>query len=78
MRLIVSNACRLTVEAVGEVFPNTDWRRCVVHFDRNVFSHVPNWKVAEVALMLKATHTQENRRTAQTKGTEIVVGRAPR
>jgi putative transposase len=42
------------VEAAAEVFPKTDWQRCVVHFYRNVFSHVPNGKVAEVARMLKA------------------------
>jgi putative transposase len=30
-------------------FPRPDWQRCVVHFYRNVFSHVPNGKVAEIA-----------------------------
>jgi hypothetical protein len=48
------------VEAAAEVFPKTDWQRCVVHFYRNVFSHVPNGKVAEVARMLKAIHAQES------------------
>jgi len=43
-RLIISDACRELVEAAAEVFPNTDWQRCVVHFYRNVFSHVPNGK----------------------------------
>jgi hypothetical protein len=38
---------------LAEVYPQTDWQRCVVHFYRNVFSHVPNGKVAEVARMLK-------------------------
>jgi len=72
VRLIISDACRGLVEAAGEVFPQTDWQRCAVHFYRNVFSHVPNGKVAEVARMLKAIHAQENRRAAQTKATEIV------
>ncbi len=71
-RLIVSDACRGLVEAVSEVFPDTDWQRCVVHFYRNVFSHVPNGKVAEVARMLKAIHAQEDRKAAQTKAAEIV------
>jgi putative transposase len=44
----------------------------VVHFYRNVFSHVPNGKVAEVARMLKAIHAQEDRRAAKTKAAEIV------
>ena len=60
------------MEAAAELFPNTDWQRCVVHFYRNVFSHVPNGKVAEVARMLKAIHAQESRKTAQAKATEVV------
>ena len=42
-----------------------------MHFYRNVFSHVPNGKVAEVARMLKAIHAQESRKTAQ-QTTEVV------
>ena len=72
VRLIISDACRGLVEAASEVFPQTDWQRCVVHFYRNVFSHVPNTKVGEVARMLKAIHAQENRRAAVAKGAEIV------
>ena len=72
VRLIISDACRGLVEAASEVYPNTDWQRCVVHFYRNVFSHVPNGKVAEVARMLKAIHAQENQRQAESKGKEVV------
>jgi len=72
VRLIISDACRGLIEAAGEVFPKTDWQRCVVHFYRNVFSHVPNSKVAEVARMLKAIHAQEDRKCAQAKAAEIV------
>ena len=72
VRLIISDACRGLVEAAEEVFPKTDWQRCVVHFYRNVFSHVPNGKVAEVARMLKAIHAQEDRKAAQTKAAEII------
>ena len=72
VRLIISDACRGLIEAAAEVFPKTDWQRCVVHFYRNVFSHVPNGKVAEVARMLKAVHAQEDRKCAQTKAAEIV------
>jgi transposase-like protein len=72
VRLIISDACRGLVEAAAEVFPKTDWQRCIVHFYRNVFSHVPNTKVAEVARMLKAIHAQEHRRAAQTKAAQVV------
>lgn len=72
MRLIISDACRGLVEAVAEVFPTTDWQRCVVHWYRNVLSHVPNGKVAEIARMLKAIHAQEDRKAAQAKAAEVV------
>ena len=39
---------------------------------RNVFGHVPNGKVAEVARMLKAIHAQEDRKAAQAKAIEVV------
>ena len=54
VRLIVSDACLGLAEAAAEVFPDADWQRCVVHFYRNVFSHVPRRKVRQVAAMLKA------------------------
>jgi putative transposase len=72
VRLIVSDACRGLVEAAAEVYPKTDWQRCVVHFYRNVFSHVPNGKVGDVARMLKAIHAQEDRRAAEAKSKEII------
>jgi len=73
MRLIISDACRGLVEAAAEVFPKTQWQRCVVHFYRNVFSHVPNTKVADVARMLKAIHAQEDRKAAKAKAAEVVL-----
>ena len=72
VRLVISDACLGLVEALAEVFPEADWQRCVVHFYRNVFSHVPNAKVREVAAMLKAIHAQENREAAQSKATDVV------
>ena len=72
VRLIISDACRGLVEAAEEVYPKTDWQRCVVHFYRNVFSHVPNTKVAEVARMLKAIHVQEDAKHARAKAAEVV------
>jgi len=71
-RLIISDACRGLVEAANEAFPEADWQRCICHWYRNVFSHVPNSKVAEVARMLKAIHAQEDRTSAETKSKEVV------
>ena len=72
VRLIISDACLGLVEAMAEVFPEADWQRCAVHFYRNVFSHVPNTKVREVAAMLKAIHAQENREAAEAKTADVV------
>src|ERR1700749_163758 len=44
----------------------------MVHFDRNVFSHVPTTRVREVSHMLKAIHAQENREAADRKARAIV------
>jgi putative transposase len=72
VQLLISDACRGLIEAAAEVFPKTDWQRCTVHFYRNVFSHAPNNKVAEVARMLKAIHAQEDRAAAEAKSKEVV------
>jgi Transposase, Mutator family len=43
-------------ESTAEFFPDAAWQRCVVHWYRNIFSHVPSTKVREIAAMLKAIH----------------------
>jgi putative transposase len=71
VRLIISDACLGLVEAAGEVFPQAAWQRCVVHWYRNAFSHVPRAKMREVALMLKAIHAQESRQAAEAKAAAV-------
>ena len=61
------------LEAVGEVFPEAKYQRCVVHFYRNVFSAVPRSKVKLVAKMLKAIHAQESKKAAREKAKAVVV-----
>ena len=72
VELIVSDACLGLVESVGEFYPEAVWQRCVVHFYRNVFSHVPAPKVREAARMLKAIHASEDLTTARRKAGEVV------
>jgi transposase-like protein len=72
VRLVISDACLGLTEALAEVFPDADWQRCAVHFYRNVFSHVPNTKVRELAAMLKAIHAQESREAAEAKAKDVV------
>ena len=72
VKLIVGDKCLGMLEAVGEVFPDARYQRCVVHFYRNVFSIVPKSKVKLVAKMLKAIHAQESREAAREKVKAVV------
>jgi len=71
VQLIISDACVGLVDAAAEVLADARWQRCVVHWYRNVFSGVPNGKVADVARMLKAIHAQEDRPAAEAKAKEV-------
>ena len=67
IELAVSDKCLGLVEALGEVYPEAQWQRCVVHFYRNVFTVIPRGKIMVVAAMLKAIHAQEDRKAAEDK-----------
>lgn len=72
VKLIISDACMGLVESASDYYPDADWQRCVVHFYRNIFSHVPSGKVKQVAVMLKAIHAQESLDAAKEKVQKIV------
>ena len=72
VELIVSDACLGLVAAAGEVFPEARWQRCIVHFYRNVFSHVPSEMRRAVALMPKAIHAQESWPAAEQKAAAAI------
>src|SRR5262249_6769593 len=61
IRLITSDACIGLAESAAEFFPDAAWQRCVVHWYRNIFSHVPSTRVREIAAMLKAIQISEHR-----------------
>jgi len=67
VRLIISDACIGLAESATEFFPDAAWQRCIVHFYRNIFSHVPRPKMREVAAMLKAIHAAEDVLAAREK-----------
>ena len=71
VRLIISDACMGLAESAAEFFPSAAWQRCVVHFYRNVFSHVPRPKMREVAAMLKAIHASEDIVSARDKAFRV-------
>jgi transposase-like protein len=68
---VISDACLGLVESAAEHFPKALWQRCVVHWYRSLFSHVPREKVREVAAMLKAIHAQEDRAAAEAKARDV-------
>ena len=72
VQLIISDACRGLVESIADYLPEARWQRCMVHFYRNVFSHVPSTKVREISHMLKAIHAQESRPAAQEKAEAVI------
>ena len=72
VKLIIGDKCLGMLEAVGEVFPDAKYQRCIVHFYRNVFSVVPKSKVKQVARMLKAIHAQESKKASREKARAII------
>ena len=72
VKLIVGDKCLGMLEAVGEVFPEAKYQRCIVHFYRNVFTVTPRGKMKDVTRMLKAIHAQETREAAREKAQAVV------
>src|SRR5262249_38720740 len=72
VQLITSDACIGLAESAAEFFLEAAWQRCVVHWYRNIFSHVPSTKVREIAAMLKAIHASEDLAAAREKAIRVI------
>jgi transposase-like protein len=72
VRLLISDACLGLCESAAEFFPDAAWQRCIVHWYRNIFSHVPSTKVREIAAMLKAIHAGEDIVAAREKAIRVI------
>jgi putative transposase len=59
-------------ESAAEFLPEAAWQRCIVHWYRNIFSHVPSTKVREIAAMLKAIHASEDVVAAREKAIRVI------
>ena len=70
-QLFISDKCLGFVEALGDIFPDAKWQRCIVHFYRNVFTVTPHGKMREVSAMLKAIHAQEDLISAREKAKAV-------
>lgn len=72
VKLVISDKCLGLVDNLAEFFPKADWQRCIVHFYRNVLSHVPYDRIKPVVAMLKAIHAQEDKAEARKKAKRVV------
>lgn len=69
--MIVGDKASGMVGSIAEVFPDTAYQRCTVHFYRNVLARVPKSRRAAVAAMLKAIHAMESRGAAEAKALAV-------
>lgn len=72
VRLMVGDKCLGLVEAIREIFPDSKYQRCMVHFMRNVLCDVPRNRGKEVGSWLKAIFAQEDQEACLKKAKEIV------
>lgn len=72
VRLVVSDDHEGIKAAVAGELPGVGWQRCVVHFERNVLSHVPASEMGEVAEDLKALFKVRREKTAHALAEEFV------
>ena len=72
VRLVVSDDHERIKAAVASELPGTEWQRCIVHFERNVLSHVPASSMADVAEDLKAVFRVRWEKTARALAEEFV------
>lgn len=60
------------MESISEIYPESGWQRCMVHWYRNVLRFVPRSKSKEVAAMLKAIHAQEDWEACEEKAKLVI------
>jgi putative transposase len=81
VRLVVSDDHEGIKAAVWGELSGVDWQRCIVHFERNVLSHVPASSMTEIAEDLKAIFKVRREKTAHIlleEFVELYGGRFPK
>jgi putative transposase len=72
VKLVVSDDHEGIKTAVFSELPGVDWQRCVVHFERNVLSHVARSSMEEVAHDLKAIFKVRREKSARALAEEFI------
>ena len=70
--LVISDAHKGVVKAIGENFPGASWQRCKVHFMRNILAHIPQREKESFAAKLKAVWLAPEISAARRRAAEIV------
>lgn len=71
VRMLAGDKAAAMTGAIAEVLPDAAYRRCTVHFYRNVLSKVLKPKRGQAAAMLKATHSQESLEASMEKAAGV-------
>ena len=71
VRLMVGDRCLGLLDGIREVFPESLYQRCMVHFMRNILCDVPRNKGKQVGTWLKAIFAQEDRESCKRKAEEV-------
>lgn len=71
IRLIIGDKNHGMLETIPEVCPDARYQRCTVHFYWNIFSVTPRNKMKAIAMMLKAIHVHESKKTAREKAHQV-------
>ena len=69
--LIISDAHKGLVAAIGASFPGASWQRCKVHFMRNILVHVPQKEKERFAGLLKGIWMTADLETAKQRAREL-------
>jgi len=70
--LVVSDAHRGLLHAIGTVFTGAAWQRCRVHFMRNVLGHVPRRDKSIAAAAIRNISAQPKQEAARQQLAEVV------
>ena len=71
VRMVVGDKASGMVGSIAEVFPEAAYRRCTVHFYRNVLARLPKSRRTAVAAILEAVHAMESREAAEAKALAV-------
>jgi transposase-like protein len=72
VRLVISDDHEGIKAAVSGELPGVEWQRCIVHFERNVLSHVPAKAMSEVSEDLRAIFKVRREKTARALAEEFI------